>query len=631
MPPTSNDKTTHAGQRLVSYREPATAQKAVILLHGFGGNESATWAKLPEFLRDDPELQDWDIYSLGYNTSLLPGLKGIWSADPELDALAQHFRTKVDLAPLDHYGHLAIAAHSMGGLVVQKALVDSVSLVERTDSLTMFGVPSDGLFKASLFSRLFGGFGQVDNMAHDGLFVRDLRSRWTEKFGAKPPFLLTVVAGTKDEFVPRDSSLRPFPPSVCKVINGDHLSMVKPTAATDDAVVLLKQALLAKRAKETQADVLRKAAEFGPTKVAVKIAVAAPVDLSEKEIVDAALALERDGKPKEARSLLEKHQSVGTDVRGALGGRIKRLWIQNQEPADAELALSHYQGALDSYADRFDKPKAGRTSEQIYYLAINVAFLELMAFDDEQGAQKMAQLALKHAQQTAQDFWSLATQAEARLHLLEFDPALSLYRKCMKMKKQDDAWKVASTAQQAMFLGQQLGGNRLTGRLKKVFEAVEPTPPAERGNRVFVSYSHADKADLDELLTMLKPLIRSGRLEMWTDRGIQPGDQWDAQIKAALETCRAAFLIVTEKFLASDYIYEKELPYLVAAADRNDIRLLWAPYRPSLYTATELKRFQAIGDPAKPIEGLPKIARGKALLEIANTLASLPFDENGAG
>ena len=53
--------------------------------------------------------------------------------------------------------------------------------------------------------------------------------------------------------------------------------------------------------------------------------------------------------------------------------------------------------------------------------------------------------------------------------------------------------------------------------------------------KIFISYSHKDKTFLTEFLTQLKPLERDGIIDPWTDRRIQPGDNWDDEIKQGLK------------------------------------------------------------------------------------------------
>ncbi len=40
---------------------------------------------------------------------------------------------------------------------------------------------------------------------------------------------------------------------------------------------------------------------------------------------------------------------------------------------------------------------------------------------------------------------------------------------------------------------------------------------------VFVSYSHWDKKRLERLQVQLKPLVRTGDIDLWDDTRIQPG------------------------------------------------------------------------------------------------------------
>ena len=103
--------------------------------------------------------------------------------------------------------------------------------------------------------------------------------------------------------------------------------------------------------------------------------------MSEREVVEAALALERAGERDKAMELLARHQALGTDVQGTLAGRIKRLWFETEQPRHAQRAFELYQHALEQATQSFDsadeKDKV-RASGQIYYHAINVAFLEFV-------------------------------------------------------------------------------------------------------------------------------------------------------------------------------------------------------------------------------------------------------------
>jgi internalin A len=103
------------------------------------------------------------------------------------------------------------------------------------------------------------------------------------------------------------------------------------------------------------------------------------------------------------------------------------------------------------------------------------------------------------------------------------------------------------------------------------------------------------------LLVHLKPLERAGLVSKWSDKQIAPGSQWFAEIQAALASTRAAVMIVTPSFLASDFIHEHELGPLLKEAEPGGVRILWIPVRACSYQETSLKNYQAVSDPDKPL------------------------------
>ena len=201
---------------------------AIVLVHGFGGNATATWGRFPDLLKEEPRLQNWDVFSIGYSTSLAFDIAGVWSADPEIITLGGLIDTVTGVHPLDHYRSLAIFAHSMGGLLVQRALLSNPPLRGRVSHLLLFGTPSAGLDKASPFHFWKR---QVRDMGRDSPFIRRLRQEWSTLFGDRPPFSFLSIAGDRDEFVPRISSLDPFGEACRRVVYGNHLDIVKPPAA----------------------------------------------------------------------------------------------------------------------------------------------------------------------------------------------------------------------------------------------------------------------------------------------------------------------------------------------------------------------------------------------------------------
>ncbi len=120
---------------------------------------------------------------------------------------------------------------------------------------------------------------------------------------------------------------------------------------------------------------------------------------------------------------------------------------------------------------------------------------------------------------------------------------------------------------------------------------------------------------------MLAPLMRDGTVDVWWDGAIKPSQRWREEIEAALASARVAVLLVSPHFLASDFIVDEELTYLLEAARQRRVKILWALLAPCLYEQTPLQGFQALHDPARPLDSLRKPARTKALKSICQGIA----------
>jgi hypothetical protein len=82
-----------------------------------------------------------------------------------------------------------------------------------------------------------------------------------------------------------------------------------------------------------------------------------------------------------------------------------------------------------------------------------------------------------------------------------------------------------------------------------------------RRDRVFVSYSHDDRAWHDRVITHLRTL--DDILDVWSDELIRTGSNWREEILRSLEDSQAAILIVTANYLGSSFIREEEIPRLL--------------------------------------------------------------------
>ncbi|MCK4960270.1 MAG: toll/interleukin-1 receptor domain-containing protein, partial [Planctomycetes bacterium] len=139
--------------------------------------------------------------------------------------------------------------------------------------------------------------------------------------------------------------------------------------------------------------------------------------------------------------------------------------------------------------------------------------------------------------------------------------------------------------------------------------------------KVFISYSHKDEKSLKELVRHLKPYMRQGEIELWSDKEIEPGQRWFDEIEEARDQAYAVIMLVSSHFLESDFINEHELGPLLAAAAEKRVRILWIPIAPSSYDATELKDYQALWKPDKTLAEIRGTAeRDRAWVEICKNI-----------
>ena len=448
--------------RLVEHRR-TRSEVAIVLLHGFGGDAVATWGAFPALLAAEPRLAGWDVYSVGYTTSLSFDIAGVWSADPEIITLGGLLHTVADVPPLDRYGTLAFVAHSMGGLLLQRALVSHESLRARVSHVLLFGTPSGGLEKASPF-RFWKR--QVRDMARTSPFITELRGQWTTRFAHNLPFSLTVVAGDRDEFVPPASSLSPFPESCQRVVYGNHLEIVKPADATHLGFKVAVKALVGAGGTGRFA-AARLAVESREFERAIDTLWPHRHELDDRGLVTLALALESDGRPEEAIDVLSHAKARGTDPIGVLAGRLKRRWLAESRRADAERATELYRQGLAG-------AEAANDAGQGRYHAINCAFMALAYADDAAAAQAFAVRALQHCERSGtEDVWRYATEGEARLYLHDSPAALDAYRRALTLARR--AWQVSSMYQQAVRAADLAGDDALVAELAAVFGG-QPSP-----------------------------------------------------------------------------------------------------------------------------------------------------------
>jgi hypothetical protein len=145
-------------------------------------------------------------------------------------------------------------------------------------------------------------------------------------------------------------------------------------------------------------------------------------------------------------------------------------------------------------------------------------------------------------------------------------------------------------------------------------------PKVQVTKSVFISYSHKDAAWLAKVKMFLKPLEDQGLLQIWDDTNISPGSEWLEEIKRSLESAQVAVFLITQNFLTSQFIGQKEFPVLLDKAKNRGCLIFWIAVSASTVGDSELSRFQAANDPNKPLDTLPEPAQNTVLTDIYNRM-----------
>ncbi len=205
------------------------------------------------------------------------------------------------------------------------------------------------------------------------------------------------------------------------------------------------------------------------------------------------------------------------------------------------------------------------------------------------------------------------------------DKARHQLQKALELRRQSQDPKSAVTEQVLA----ELEGGILTRysltRRSGVTDVFSSDLVTRRRDSVFISYSRKDREWLEQLQTMLKPLVNKG-LSTWDDTVIESGAEWREEIKSALSRAKVAVLLVSHNFLASEFIAHEELPPLLEAARIEGVRILWVLISPCVHEATEISKYQAAHDIDHALTTLDTPDRQRVLADVCRRIyeAALP-------
>src|SRR3989442_12154966 len=121
----------------------------------------------------------------------------------------------------------------------------------------------------------------------------------------------------------------------------------------------------------------------------------------------------------------------------------------------------------------------------------------------------------------------------------------------------------------------------------------------ESKKEIFFCYAHEDEQLLKILKMHLKPLQHEGLIDVWYDRDISAGEEWEQEISKQLSAAQIILLLVSPDFINSDYCYGIEMKRALERHKRGEARVIPVILRP-IYWQGALGKIQALPTDGRP-------------------------------
>lgn len=139
--------------------------------------------------------------------------------------------------------------------------------------------------------------------------------------------------------------------------------------------------------------------------------------------------------------------------------------------------------------------------------------------------------------------------------------------------------------------------------------------------KTFIIYSHEDLPYKTGLEKFLRHLVRKGKIALWSDKEIKPGEYWDASIKLNLGEAEVILMLVSVDFYNSEYIQDTEFQRAKERFDKGEALVIPILVRYCPWKSYELIReLQALPSGARSIDTWASI--DQAFTDIAENLES---------
>ena len=140
---------------------------------------------------------------------------------------------------------------------------------------------------------------------------------------------------------------------------------------------------------------------------------------------------------------------------------------------------------------------------------------------------------------------------------------------------------------------------------------------------VFISYSHRDEEWKNRLQPHLEMLEVQNQIKLWHDRMIDVGADWFPEITKAMKNAAVAICLISPHYLASKFVNQEEIPYLLQRRESDGMLLLPVLVEPCLWNVVEwLRSIQMLPRDGKSIADDFQGRENAAFTEVARKVYS---------
>ncbi|WP_437834314.1 diguanylate cyclase [Sorangium sp. So ce1153] len=118
--------------------------------------------------------------------------------------------------------------------------------------------------------------------------------------------------------------------------------------------------------------------------------------------------------------------------------------------------------------------------------------------------------------------------------------------------------------------------------------------------RTLCSYVSIDDKMLDRLVVHLRPLEQENLIEVWHERMISPGSDWDKEVHRHVEESDIIIFMVSADFIASERSFERVVRRALERHDAGQAAVVPILLRPCILSSTPLAKLKAL-----PRSGIP--------------------------